>query len=1291
MKRLLILIAILLVIQPVSSLEASNPEFLFRGNPVGAVSNSPAVSNTYEFQFLVQGENFEEAKINLSELNTDPLISGDYNDFQLQSSVCEQNGNNYTCALDSLQIYLENPTINIPISLYNGSMWYNNTLSYTFTMDNTKPRIVSLKTDYCTEDGDCYFPSDKYGKVLISFEDAVGSFEKGLVKYSLNDIHSIVAGCEGMDCHGYTKTTCESGRQLSLKLLPYQSADDAYNRVQNSISKYVTCDADIPEEQNFTLEVQPLSEVITMNNELRATITVTDPTSPIMTGKANFSGIGVSELVEGDCAKQGHNFTCTFESTVGLPGYYETDLNFYIQDLAGNTLDHTESIEVLESENETIDLWTVSGTDSSPGTAPAGQLQHDPWRIFQSVKLTPKLGGNQRIIEANLDGACQPMNNLSKTYNIEAKPRYFDQGLLITYTLPVGDYDYGEYKYNCTYNIYTRKGNVATEVPEKETLEIGFEALRVGDSAEKVIDEINRYANKTKKRAEYLEEWQNTLQKAYTISGVVCAIPSYLHGGATATGIGEAVTGAVSSVFKPAEPISEGLGKATTKLTDSGDYVQGWLAIPCGIMTCNPFWVTWIENTIADKVGDSLPNNAVGNAIGGTGSFVNGYAESLGYSGTLDMMDPYKSMPIALLKMCPPAILQHQLTDLSVDCSYLSCLQERALQSGASIASCRNTKNYQECMITGKNVLGTIPLSSMADNVMGMLQNIAADPFSYGLSLITGAACDGLSVGGWAEKVPGIDADKLETWNSGVLGHIVHGACFADQSLQKVQKNARLLNLISNKKRETGSPVGNTNQLNFCQDVSDNLLNMEYYRELTEVQYHGLRCDRDGCSFGDDLKLRYDDVIVRKVPYVNIDPDGPDGPMSAQQVELTPVEGEPGLYQTANDIEFRNPNFREITVDPNNLNPDEENSLLEAEENMQEAFKQGIADSLEEVGVSSTTAQRHADNVEAVARAQKAVSDQREEAENAEFDIRNKQQEREAIEEQIDKCFQGINAIPPICGNSPREQAEVVGNLRSDMAKLENEIQQIEENTREERERLEAELEERKEDLMISESSVAAESKFGPRPGDDATFKDYFKASWGFASGVIRLGQQMHSVNSIGSNLLGYDIQKWNWLDKKLGGWLGGHPDLISSVAAKTMCQQRSIEGNSPPTSRTTGRTTLLTPGAFITGSKTVIETPEGTDRKYFIYGEVINTVRDGLEFSVYLKGDGQYMINESITVNKGEKFPSGSPLDEPFLQGNLTGDYDKACIKFASDPDRFFQEANLDNNELCSKLVVFT
>jgi len=119
-----------------------------------------------------------------------------------------------------------------------------------------------------------------------------------------------------------------------------------------------------------------------------------------------------------------------------------------------------------------------------------------------------------------------------------------------------------------------------------------------------------------------------------------------------------------------------------------------------------------------------------------------------------------------------------------------------------------------------------------------------------------------------------------------------------------------------------------------------------------------------------------------------------------------------------------------------------------------------------------------------------------------------------------------------------------------------------------------------------------------------------------------------------------------------------------------------------------------ITPGAFVAGSKSLINKPDGTSvKKYFVYGQIINAKKDGLKFKIYMTGGGTHVINETVTLNKGQMFPSsGSPLDRPWFEGNLTGDYNEACIEFkTSYLNEYFDVANVDDNKICAPLVVLS
>ncbi|MBU1270061.1 MAG: hypothetical protein KKF95_07025 [Nanoarchaeota archaeon] len=1278
--RLILVAVILLLAMPMAiAMDVSKIEFLSIGKPITTISTTNEI-RYLDFRITVTGEDFESLQADISEIHRNVYFV-QTNSYKTKAPTsCEKQSDNTTfiCYLRTLTLWLSNSTVKIPITLYNTSgatTIVNKT--FTFTIDNTRPSIVSIKTDKCTQNNTCYIASGKGTSIIIQFQDSMATFNNEKVRYSFAGKNNIlVKNCTGMTCYGNSVTTCASGQEIPIRISTMDAMDDAFNKVNKTFTSSFICDNSAPSIVNLTITTNTFDK-ITSDSNVDVKIIVKDDISPSVSAKANLSGVGINSTSTASCDKNNETFTCKFSFKVSWPGYYTTDLKFSISDLAGNILAIAQPIEVLAVENQSVNLWSVVSSETSPKQAPAKELQHSTWQIYQYINMRPSVSG-QELVSVKKK-SCDRKNN-DTTAVLDATILSFKDKIIVMYTVPKGVYKYTTLEYNCTFELYTKKGESLTKIPELESVYVSLQLLNTAGSEEKVVQEITRLKEKIEARQESYNSWFNTLKTVYTVAGYICPIPGLAYGVGAVFGISQTVS-AVGSIAADLIPGGQGVAtslkqvasssdKSNKQFTKYGETMTSYIGTACGVLTCKSPWLT---SLVSDNI-NKIP------ALGDLNKITADYAKMMGLNNSFDLMDEYKSLPIAIIKTCPPALLYHYMRGTSIECNYLNCIQSRASQ-GLNLAWCQSMKNYEECVYSTGSVFHSMPILPIVNNVGKMLEQVAKDPYSAGLAAATTFLCK--------QDAPSPDS----RWN-----YIFYGACSVPKLLENVNKVLNIVGFNKQiKERQFGQRLENPEQ-KMCQSIIENTLRLTYMKDLGGVEISGanMYCDSSGCSY-ENKKLRYDAVLVQTIYTVQTK----DAQNNDRLVIVEPNFGHDEFYDESGNLYSKYAYEGRISRHDITLSDLAKiNTLTDAEieqkfkvkasvfrnmaDQVENAMKIKRGDDMKELGVSDETIKNldNADNrlKEAIEESTKIQHERDKKNGARDSSIADYNEVIAALNKQIEDIDKELTTII----TSEREQyllktrTESLANIihlkkgRDNLPKTYDE---------EAVKAADEEVEKAEQEWKYYHKNVMEEMQYG-NLDSEGLLKGLTHLTLGFARTM-----GLYSGVFARTGILDTTEVIFKFLEPIYEFF------SIDAFVEKQLCDSNfeEVGGSFVLTRLNSGE---ITPGAFVAGSKSLINKPDGTSvKKYFVYGQIINAKKDGLKFKIYMTGGGTHVINETVTLNKGQMFPSsGSPLDRPWFEGNLTGDYNEACIEFkTSYLNEYFDVANVDDNKICAPLVVLS
>lgn len=436
------------------------------------------------------GETVQNVRFDLRPLNSDPQRQIEYADLQATCQGESDNQTNlmsYSCEKPGLIIYPTNETTAIPLTIQTSNETLTSTFNITFSIDNTRPNITSITTDYM-RNGKYYVKSRGITTIRLQLQDDVATFSQRKIFYKVDDLPTkIVDNCTTTECTGKFLVTCSSGSQIKV-VITDPSSDDAGNPVTGQLSNVFRCDNEAPaqrEDVNITVKHNnPLYPAPREGENITITALVTEDVSGI-NALANLSEITPDgqESQAGECTPLpgGETYSCTWQVRNVIAG--DGVVDFLFTDGVGREAQASATIHVdnyIRGENITVPSFfkDVVGESGSPlgFNRIALGLAHDNGIDFPIFGFfTPQAAPDQPAVQA-LTMYIDPTTCELSSPNFATRPAassYFDN-IYITNALK----DYG------TTNRIDFELSPSTDVATLSDVDVTCEvsaSVRVGD------------------------------------------------------------------------------------------------------------------------------------------------------------------------------------------------------------------------------------------------------------------------------------------------------------------------------------------------------------------------------------------------------------------------------------------------------------------------------------------------------------------------------------------------------------------------------------------------------------------------------------------------------------------------------------------------------------------------------------------------------------------------------------------------------------------------------------------
>lgn len=1236
-----------------------------------------------------------------SELTVD-LTSLDVDSISLTPSSCDDESGVFRCVVRrDIRIISETAIITGTVDEVSFEV------VKTFNIDNIAPELISITTDYCLADK-CYL---KPGPGILYLDISEGESGLNNANIYLSVLGSQVKAftCEGNVCK--VAVTVPETNSFSAQVIQYLSTDDAGNSLTGLSSETIYVDREDPEILEFNISSSSEVDLFSVDDSLIVnTVVREERTEPrIFLDMSNF---GIDELIEGSCSLGEVNWDCEVTSNFGID-YARTDsVEVIVKDLLNNFDNYTKEIEVLGlTGTEEPSKWNLASLQVSPDKINKRNLILN--RNIHAY-LTLSTSGTSEIIDAKTDVVCfsggaegSSNSDLKEMHVVNpsiGERSFYIKGIFLNNVDNYEGFDF--VNYSCYIEVLSKKGTLLESNYEK----IWFDFEIKFDKKSRVDTELLYKLNSSRSNLEKYQETISDLAKYVRIAKGLCAGSMLLDtvSSVFSTGTGAAAAAEQKGLQATFGKVSEVSGKGGEKLH--------WA---CNVVNCN-----YTNSAIKQMTGVDVNSNtdSLVNSLPG----IDYFKKAADVNDIAPVLDPYRSVIVAGVTMCLPAIIVHGETLLVNECHYAGCL-ERSAYLGMPSGTCDMSKSYNQCLFVSGAALDAVPYTALLRVLSSKLAQITEDPYGF---IAAGA-------------VTLVCSNEAADFLVGKEGGLLYSACMV---ANKVSQLGKIVPIYNDIKSNFMNPTAQSKCDSLTSGYSLEQLTWELSHQPTEFEDftntyelengETMSCGFNGCVYGDflikfnlefdkDGNLEPDSLIdASDMEFFVIQDDGTSEYIdidSAWETIGDIVEAQGGILEVDAAGQPIPPEFDPDTVDITRLTAEgtveeidqafgttavDEEAAVESIQTMinnDEAMKLFV--DMGFINSDGTINVNNVKNIKFFKDTQKQgfidVYSQYQQA----VDLGTAAEFREYHKDQLKVA--GLNT-----DISNREKTIVeIKELGEDIVEIEEKIVELEEewlaadeNRRREIEAentalnekldetkesydektkdgdiedLEKEIEKLEENLEDAEESEEVSGKFLARKTLHHSVHGNF-LSWKTWGNFLDLGRAASTIAGFF-----HDQTEEDWLD-----------DVQEFVRIPAEFERKICEDNlnSPGTSGSVmvaSRSGLM-PAAMLYGSRSEISSSEW---EYIVAVDIQNLKESGLKFKILLEEPGSEEIelnNDGETIIELAAPDSFTRKGSGALYFSENKAYTNVCINFInSNLGVYFDDYSLPNNKLCQELII--
>ncbi len=787
LTSLLVLLALSLLLVPVAlAAQASNFQFMANGQRVQYAS--PAHEQLADLAFTTDSDQ-GYVYLDLSGVHNDPATAASQREVRVSLTQCDWNATTAraSCTVPNVRVRPSNTTVTIGYRLFKGGSSTPGTATYSFTLDETSPKVVKITTGSC-DSRRCYVGSGVSTPITITLEDSTATFAKKLVFYQLGSRTFNVDSCTGMTCTGKASVSCADEAPLDLKVVSVNgvnSQDDAGNPVSNAgeVTR-VLCDATPPKIVNVAVKGDNTLGLVTNDGNLLVTANIRDAVTLVtltaMTKNVQNNVSATANESNACVKKENDEQECTL-SIGNLKYGRNLDLPLVFTDAVGHETTTTVKIKaILKVANATTtpNFFHAKATAVTPQLVNrvALQLALDnaiDYPYFVNYEITRQTSGAKILHQEMKATSCAVVMNpksVARPFephdaeNWTATPALYLDPIRVFYptadwNVPGGnrlDASFLKMDANqlandvllvrCNLSLTVEKDNTLYTLPEQETLywPVSLKNSKLGTPGEAFLRKIDTTRDDLEGGTSQLIGYANQL---FGTMAHLCQMQDLLlilqQQGLSAEGMGLLMmhTGIGAQIARGGNALTRSMMMASMPYWMSlfgGKTPQGvqpgTTAIDSGLgrQMCDFVHCSTAEKmkNMSQTKPDSwfLSDEGFANdmsAQGGQGKTADWWQDRM---GDLNQPDVSNSIIASMMTNCWSGVVHNLNKYREIDCGYLQCLKEQAL-NGASITPCELGRGVKMCRFVMGEVM-ELPYVRVLKNFAANVNKIVQAPLS---------------------------------------------------------------------------------------------------------------------------------------------------------------------------------------------------------------------------------------------------------------------------------------------------------------------------------------------------------------------------------------------------------------------------------------------------------------------------------------------------------------------------------------------------------------------------------
>lgn len=636
-----------------------------------------------------------------------------------EEAVCEKtnlSANIFTCVWENIDVQMSE-SVNLQLEVTDGANEVSETVFKTYTFDATAPLIEFFGTkDF---DGTIY-ANPGSNTIRAVFDEGESGMEADSVRANLGDLDPNKAFSFPADyCSEASGTwTCvwedvRNKRDYSpANIYLTQAEDRAGNEATGEPSANLVLDSEGPEITDIdvgAIGLEGLVGFFKSNDRLQINIVAEDEHG--IEAWVDLSDVVNSfppgfehenKVVEAQCDLV-NNTNSTYECVAFTPRIKSghdpsADIEVIVKDFAGNEVTEDYPIEIQALEQElNPDYWFVDDISSSPSAIDIDTVKLIPQNMFYAVSLKTTVP-NVEVNGIAIDDCEGDVDKLEVPFVVNSVPGV-ETPYVVLQLKPFTD-TVEKLNFNCTINVYTRRGTKAITVPEKESLELNVSFYKSQLGAE--FDALAEKIETSKDRAE--TGFFGTIGAVKDILKVAQMLCQGLYLLDKLRMIYELLTGKSDAMRETQYGRPAAISLCTTNEVAEDKFYQEDVVQPlkifCDFATCQhdygvDQWSQWAQ-----------PYKAVGIEI-----------------------DPYSSIVASLYKLCLPGLVYNLEKLRQIECRYIYCMETEVQTGLTTLDGCRQLKEYQTCKYIYTELFWLLnPFQPILDQLFDTLKSQLTDP-----------------------------------------------------------------------------------------------------------------------------------------------------------------------------------------------------------------------------------------------------------------------------------------------------------------------------------------------------------------------------------------------------------------------------------------------------------------------------------------------------------------------------------------------------------------------------------